>query len=77
MAENLGEQIRDFRAALGWSQFHLAEKAGISQSVISDIESGRRNNPSIKTLWKIAKALEVPLSELLNIQSLNSLEDKE
>ncbi|MEN6459966.1 MAG: helix-turn-helix transcriptional regulator [Syntrophomonas sp.] len=74
---SLGEQIREIRSALGWSQFRLAEKAGISQSVISDIESGRRNNPSIKTLWKIAKALGVSLSELLNIQSLNSLMDKE
>jgi len=73
----LGEQIRDIRTALGWSQFRLAEKAGVSQSAIGDIESGRRNNPSIKTLWRISKALGVSLSELLNIQSLNSLVEKE
>lgn len=76
MAENLGEQIRIIRTGLEWSQIYLAEKAGVSRSVISNIEVGKQNNPSIGTLWRIANALGMPLSELLNIECLSSLIDK-
>ncbi len=71
MADSLGEHIKAIRTALGWSESQLARKAGVSQSVISDIETGKNNNPRIKTLWKLGHAMGIPLSELLNIDSLN------
>ena len=37
-----GEQIRQARALLGWSQRMLAEAAGYELAVISDFEAGRR-----------------------------------
>lgn len=72
MAESLGEHIRAIRTALGWSKARLARKAGVSQSVINDIEAGKNNNPRIKTLWKLGHAMGVSLSDLLNIKSYNS-----
>lgn len=76
LVETLGEQIRTTRTKLGWSQGYLANKAGISKSVISSLELGKNTNPSIRTLWKVGNALGMPLSNLLNVKSLNSTMDK-
>ncbi|MEN6463360.1 MAG: helix-turn-helix domain-containing protein [Syntrophomonas sp.] len=76
MAETLGEQIRITRISLGWSQVYLANKAGTSKSVISSLELGKNTNPSIRTLWKVGNALGMPLSNLLNVKSLNSTVNK-
>ena len=69
MAENFGEHIKAIRIALGWNKAELAQKAGVSQSVIRDIEAGKKTNPSIKTLWKLSHAMGMSLSEMLNIES--------
>lgn len=39
------------------SQGAVATKAGITQQAYQKLESGRRSNPTIKTLSKVAKAL--------------------
>ncbi len=41
-------QIMLFRKKLGWTQKQLANKAGLSQSMIAKIESGKKN-PSLET----------------------------
>lgn len=50
--------IKERREQLGISQKELAEKAGISQSFLCDIEQGR-SKPSIDTAIKIAQVLNV------------------
>ncbi len=65
----MAEQIYTARTALGWSQGCLAIKAGLAKSTISDLEAGRRKNPGIITLGKIAKALGISLAELLRKES--------
>ena len=50
--------IREKREELGLSQKELAEKSGITQSFLCDIEQGR-SQPSIDVAIKIAKALKV------------------
>ena len=50
--------IKEKREQLGISQKALAEKVGISQSFLCDIEQGRCK-PSIDTAIKLAKALKV------------------
>ena len=50
--------IKEKRERLGISQKELAEKVGISQSFLCDIEQGR-SKPSIDTAIKIAQALNV------------------
>jgi transcriptional regulator with XRE-family HTH domain len=44
---------------LGVSQEELSEKAGISQTSISQIENGKKN-PSKKNIQKICKVLKIP-----------------
>lgn len=55
--------IKDLRKNKNLTQKQLAEKAGLSQSTISDIEDGTKS-PRLKTLDKIATALDIPTYEL-------------
>ena len=50
--------IRDKREELGLSQKELAEKSGITQSFLCDIEQGR-SKPSIDVAIKLANVLKV------------------
>ena len=50
--------IKEKRERLGISQKELAEKVGISQSFLCDIEQGR-SKPSIDTAIKISQALNI------------------
>ena len=50
--------IREKREELGLSQKELAEKSGITQSFLCDIEQGR-SKPSIDVPIKLAKLLKV------------------
>ncbi|SHK61121.1 helix-turn-helix domain-containing protein [Paramaledivibacter caminithermalis] len=43
----------------------LSEISGVAYGYISDLENGKAVNPTYATLKKIAKALEVPISELI------------
>lgn len=50
--------IREKREELGISQKELAEKCGIAQSTLCDIEQGR-NKPSLPVAVKIANVLNI------------------
>ncbi|WP_370568774.1 helix-turn-helix domain-containing protein [Fictibacillus sp. 7GRE50] len=67
MNNSLGTQIRKIRLRKGLSLTKLAKKANISKGYLSSIES-HKNNPSAHMIQKLAKALEVPVEQLLNIQ---------
>jgi transcriptional regulator with XRE-family HTH domain len=60
----IGENIKRVRKEKKMTQKDLGEIVGISNTYLSDIEIGR-TNPSIKTLKRIAKGLEVSYVELL------------
>lgn len=59
----IGERVRKYRRQKGWSQEQLGAMVGFSQSKISKIENG--NCDSLSDLRLIAKALEVPIEELV------------
>jgi transcriptional regulator with XRE-family HTH domain len=59
----LGAAIRERRSSLQISQEELAVRAGLYRTYLSDVERGARN-PSIKTIEKIAQALQVPVVKL-------------
>lgn len=46
------------------SQERLAEVAGLDRAYVSGLERGARN-PTLETLERLAKALKVPLHELM------------
>lgn len=60
----LGERVRELRVAHRATQEQLAERAGLSYKFIGEIERGKAN-PTIDTLWRLAKALRVEVHELL------------
>lgn len=59
-------KIKKLREKKGWTQEQLAEKAGLALVTIGRIEAGMRKNPDLDTRKKIAKALKVPITDLLD-----------
>jgi len=57
--------LRRARAARGLTQLALAKKARVAQGYISSLEAGEKKNPSVAVVRKLAKALGVPVSQLL------------
>jgi transcriptional regulator with XRE-family HTH domain len=57
--------IREHREARGWTQADLAKRAKVTQEYIAVIETGKRKSPSLPVLRRLAKALGVPVGELL------------
>lgn len=57
-------RIREFREKEKLSQEQLSEKAGVSRTIISGLETGTITVTSTKTLEKIANALNRTVSEI-------------
>jgi transcriptional regulator with XRE-family HTH domain len=60
----LGERIATLREEQALTQAELAERARISPSTLSQIESGRVPRPHVGTIRKIARALNVDPQDL-------------
>src|SRR6185369_491709 len=63
-----GASIRSLRFRLGLTQEELAERADLHRTYIAGIEGGARN-VSLKTVDKLARALEVSIAALLSPSS--------
>ena len=59
-----GERVKKVRLERGLSQEDLAEQAELHRNYVSQIECGRRNL-SLLNILKIARALKVPASKLI------------
>src|SRR5215831_6887031 len=59
----IGERIRAWREKRGLTQGDIEQRAGLLRCYLSRVENGH-TVPSIETLEKIARALEVPLYQL-------------
>lgn len=66
----IGEKIKHTRESMGLSQGKLAKQSGLAQSSISYIESGGKK-PNIETISILAKALDTPVSYLLDNQQVD------
>lgn len=64
IAFNVVRLLREEREKRGLSMNVLAQKAGLSQSIVSLIERDLRN-PTLDTLLRIAEVLEIDLGEIL------------
>ena len=62
--EKIAMRIKRLRADRQLSQAELAERAGISHGYLARLETGRQD-PTIATLEKLARALKVRVAELL------------
>lgn len=56
--------LRGARELRGWSAAEMARRSGLSEASISRIEA-RKRKPSADTVAKLARALNLPLAELL------------
>lgn len=63
--ELFATQLKKLRKEAGISQNQLAFEAGISLSQVARIETARIN-PTLSTVFAIARALEVPLPSMFN-----------
>lgn len=61
----ISENIKKARAKLGLTQDDLAKKADIKYTTLMKVESGTVNKPSVQTMAKIAKALNVSIEDLI------------
>jgi transcriptional regulator with XRE-family HTH domain len=66
--------IKELRERRGMTQEQLAKRAGVSQGYIAKLEPSsrprkaktvRKANPSLPTLRRLARALGVPVTEML------------
>ena len=62
---NLARKVKQLREKLGLSQEKLARLADVSNNTIINIEAGKQDNPTIDTLKKVAKALNVSVEDLI------------
>ena len=62
----LAKLIKRLREQIKWSQEKLARMADVSNNTITNIEGEKQLNPSIETLKKIAKALEIDVKDLMD-----------
>ena len=62
---NIQKTLRKLRESKGLSQEKLARLADVANNTIIKIEVGKNQNPTLVTLKKIAKALEVSVDDLI------------
>ena len=73
-ATDIGQRVRRFREERGLTLSGLAATAELSKSYVSAIEHGETPRPSGETLYAIAAALGVTMSDLLGRRLLSEAE---
>ena len=65
MSNNISDNLRKLIGKKGYSLEKIARLADLSLNTIVKVENGVNQNPTIETLTKIAKALEVGVDDLI------------
>lgn len=68
----IGSKIRKFRINLNISQSALGKKTGFPQTTISDWERDK-SLPNIEEALKLANALEIPISVLIEEDNTHAI----
>ena len=63
-SEKLGKNLKRIRTSKGISQGDIARSLEVSRGFVSNIENGK-TNPTLTTIAKLAKAVNVSANELL------------
>jgi len=63
--KNLANNIMKLRKQKGLSQEKLARLSDVANNTIIKMESGENDNPTLETLRKVAKALDISVDVLL------------
>lgn len=68
VAAIVGANLRTLRRANGYSLEKLSEISKVSRAMLGQIETGK-SVPTVTVLWKIADALKVPVTRLVQIEA--------
>ena len=63
--KRLSTVIRKLRESKDMTQLDLAKRSRVAQGYISALEAGEKKNPGLDVLKRLAHALGVPVTELL------------
>jgi len=75
ITEEIGNRIRSYRRDKKMSQEELAEVSNLHSSYIGQLERGIKT-PSVDTIYKITKGLDVTMSDFLrNIETFDTEEE--
>ncbi|MCX5384680.1 helix-turn-helix domain-containing protein [Streptomyces sp. NBC_00083] len=66
LADQVGRRLKELRTDQGLSLSELARRSAIGKGTLSELETGQRN-PTLETLYALTRALDVPLSSVLNV----------
>ena len=61
----LATVLRELRERQELTQEQLAKRAKVARSYVALIEAGHKKNPSLEILKRLARALGVPVTDLL------------
>lgn len=59
-------KLEEIRTKRKLNQRQLSDASGVPQPMISDIENGNVQNPTIKTLFKLSSALKCTVDDLID-----------
>jgi len=62
---SIANNIKKYRKKKGLSQDKLAKLADVTHTTLVKLESGANNNPTVKTLSRLADSLGVSLDEIV------------
>ena len=75
IGEIIAYNLKRIREERNLSLGQLADSAGVSKVVLSQIEKGD-SNPTINTIWKITGALQLPYTSLLELPETDAVHIK-
>ncbi|GIW61701.1 MAG: hypothetical protein KatS3mg089_0553 [Patescibacteria group bacterium] len=65
MSNKISDNLKKLRAKKGYSLEKVARLADLSLNTVVKIENGVNKNPTFETITKLAKALDVPIDDLI------------
>jgi transcriptional regulator with XRE-family HTH domain len=71
--EAFGNQLKKLRNLRGWSQLELADRASVPKITVQRIEK-HKHTVGLGLMVSLARALEIPVKELLDIPGLEQMD---
>ena len=62
--QKFGYHLKTFRTKRRLTQLELAQRSGVPQPLISDLEAGKREGVTLEMAWRLARELSVSLDHL-------------
>lgn len=68
----IGKRLKNLRKERNFSASELSDRSGVARSLISQLETGKRQSANVDTLYRLAKALNVPLSYFVSEEPITN-----